>query len=570
MNKKRMQTWGLISLCILMLFVTACSGKDKSDNSSNNTNTNTTQNEGKTDNTNTQESTPNGAIDPLGKYDPPIEMTAVRAVSAGITFKDGESIENNVWSRDYEERLGIKVKYLWTADDSDYDQKLNIAISSGGLADIMLVNATQLKQMVDSDQAEDLTEVFEKYGSTLTKEIVRADKNQMSSVTFDGKMMAIPRSGSESDQSHVLWVRADWLKKLNLPEPKTMQDVLKISEAFTKSDPDGNSKADTYGLAITNTLHLSGSGSLKPFFNGYHAYVNHWIKDASGKLVYGSVQPEVKPALAKLQEMYLAGQLDKEFPVKDGGKVLEQLISSKIGMMYGPWYGANYPLQMNKTEDPSADWRAYGIPSIDATPAKIQLDFPVSQYFVVRKGAKNPEAAVKMLNLMVDNAFSERANIEKYFIDKDGFRYNNYALLFISPVNANLQIHLNLKKALENNDPSKLTIEEKGYYDVITAYRAGDNSAFREEGKYGNVSAWPYVIEKLDNGLVQSQEFFGAPTATMSEKGAILEKMMMETFTKIIMGESKIDEFDTFVNNWHKLGGDQITREVNDWAAQRK
>ncbi|RAV23148.1 hypothetical protein [Paenibacillus contaminans] len=92
---------------------------------------------------------------------------------------------------------------------------------------------------------------------------------------------------------------------------------------------------------------------------------------------------------------------------------------------------------------------------------------------------------------------------------------------------------------------------------------------FREEGKYGKVSAWPYVIDKLNNGLIQSQEFFGTPTKTMSEKGAILEKMMMETFTKIIMGESKVDEFDTFVANWHKLGGDQITKEVNEWAGKQ-
>jgi len=565
--KKQLKMLALISMALLLAIATACSSNNAG--SSPSASPDSGESASPSANTSPEASPQEEAIDPLGKFDPPIEVTAIRPVSAGITFKDGESIENNVWSRAYEEKLGIKVKYAWTADDSDYGQKLNIAISSGGLADIMLVNATQLKQMVESGQAEDLTEVFEKYASPKTKEIVRADPNQVSSVTFGGKMMAIPRSGSETDQSHTLWVRADWLKKLGLPEPKTMQDVLQISEAFAKQDPDGNNKADTYGLAVTKTLYESGHGTLKPFFNSYHAYVNHWIKDASGKLVYGSVQPEVKNALAQLQAMYLDKQLDKEFPVKEGGKVLEQLIAGKIGMMYGPWYAGNYPLQMSKTEEPEADWRAYGIPSIDATPAKMQLDFPVGQYFVVGKGAKHPEAAVKMLNLMVELGYGENADIETYFIGKDGFRYNNYALLFIASVNGNLNIHLNLKKALEANDPSQLTSEEKGYYDVITGYRAGDNSMFREEGKYGNVSAWPYVIEKLDNGLIQSQQFFGPPTKTMSEKGAILDKMMLETFTKIIMGESKIDEFDTFVANWHKLGGDQITQEVNEWAAQR-
>ncbi len=44
---------------------------------------------------------------------------------------------------------------------------------------------------------------------------------------------------------------------------------------------------------------------------------------------------------------------------------------------------------------------------------------------------------------------------------------------------------------------------------------------------------------------------------------------MMETFTKIIMGEKSPDEFDVFVANWHKLGGDDIMKEVNEWAAGR-
>ncbi|MFS0778212.1 hypothetical protein ABC255_19705 [Neobacillus sp. 3P2-tot-E-2] len=40
--------------------------------------------------------------------------------------------------------------------------------------------------------------------------------------------------------------------------------------------------------------------------------------------------------------------------------------------------------------------------------------------------------------------------------------------------------------------------------------------------------------------------------------------MELEMVTKIILGES-IGEFDKFVENWKKLGGDDITKEVNEW-----
>lgn len=508
------------------------------------------------------------SLDPLGKYDPPIEVTAVRNLPTSIQFREGESITNNVWSREYEEKLGIKIKYLWTSN-SDYNQRLNVSIASGELPDIFSVDSIQLKQLVQAGQVEDLGQVFEKYASPLTKKIMNGDPSQMKSATFGGKLMALPRVGSPYDSSQVLWVRADWLKKLGLPEPKTMEDVFRIAEAFTNQDPDGNNQKDSYGLALTKDLHGGGFANLQPFFNGYHAYVDQWIKDKDGKLAFGSVQPEVKAALAKLQEMYRAGQIDKEFAVKDGGKVMESLGSGKIGMSYGAWWNPAWPLQSVKDQDPSAEWRAYGIPSVDSTPSSLQLAFPAADYYVVKKGAAHPEAIVKLLNILVDRGYSETADIEKFFIAKDGFLYNNYPLLYASPVDGNILIHQHLKEALEKKDPSKLNGEEKGYYDKIMAYRGGDPKSWTNEGMYGLDSAWPSVKEKLDAGLVKKAEFFGAPTKSMSQKNANLNKMMMESFTKIIMGEKSVDEFDVFVSNWHKLGGDEITKEVNEWAAQQ-
>ena len=56
----------------------------------------------------------------------------------------------------------------------------------------------------------------------------------------------------------------------------------------------------------------------------------------------------------------------------------------------------------------------------------------------------------------------------------------------------------------------------------------------------------------------------------MKTKSATLEKLVEETYLKIIMGELPVSEFDTFVENWKSLGGDEITQEVNDWYDQQK
>ncbi|MNI81013.1 hypothetical protein D3C73_1375910 [compost metagenome] len=51
----------------------------------------------------------------------------------------------------------------------------------------------------------------------------------------------------------------------------------------------------------------------------------------------------------------------------------------------------------------------------------------------------------------------------------------------------------------------------------------------------------------------------------MSQKGATLDKLQEETFIKILTGSAPVSDYDTFVENWKKLGGDQITEEVNEW-----
>ena len=66
----------------------------------------------------------------------------------------------------------------------------------------------------------------------------------------DGKMYKIGRV-LESFPSYAVFVRADWLKKLNLDVPKTTEDLYKVAKAFAEQDPDGNGKKDTYGMALS-------------------------------------------------------------------------------------------------------------------------------------------------------------------------------------------------------------------------------------------------------------------------------------------------------------------------------
>lgn len=526
----------------------------------------------------TTQSDSSGAEDnsPLGKFEPAIDISFVRCIdddlaSNVLTKTPDETIEDNRWLQLYAEELGINVTYDWTVKggygDDAYMQKINMTLTSGNLPDVVPVTASQLKQLADADMIEDMTQYYDEYASELTKAIYTEEgSGVLDSATFDGKLMAIPNADASIECTHYLWLRQDWLDNLGLKAPKTMDDLLKISDAFATQDPDGNGVDDTYGMAVTKDLY-SGVMAVQGFFAGYHSYPNFWMEDNSGKLVYGSVQPETKNALKSLADMYAAGQIDKEFGVKDGGKVAESIISGKIGINFGEQWNPMYPLISNYNNDSNADWVGYGLVSADDEKVMVPLNFRTNLYFAVRKGYEHPEAVVKMVNMHLEKNWGETNDFGKYYMPAEN---DNVGVWKFSPVtpfppNKNLNAFLEIDAARETGDFSALAGEAKVIQSNLEAYANGDTSQWGWEKIYGADGVYNVLREYQKNDQLMVEKFVGAPTPTMVERLSTLEQMEKEVFVKIIMGEDSIDAFDKFVEDWNALGGSDITNEVNEW-----
>ncbi|MDU7473949.1 MAG: extracellular solute-binding protein [Paenibacillus macerans] len=518
---------------------------------------------------------------PLGKYDPAIEVSFVRDLSDVVENNvlgvlKGETIDNNRWTQLYEDELGIKIKYDWVVKGSptsdQYLQKINVTLASGDLPDVIPVNATQLKQLADSDQIEDMTELYEKYASPFTKKVLSEEGTSVfDAATFDGKLMAVPQLESSMERAMYIWIRTDWLDKLGLKPPKTMADVLAISKAFTEGDPDGNGKQDTFGLGVTKDL-WGGAMGLEGFMAGYDAYPNIWVEDASGKLVFGSTQPEVKKALQVLQDMAKNGQIDQEFGVKDGGKVSEQISAGKIGMEYGEQWNSIWPLQLNRDNDPNAQWQAFPIVSESDETPKVPLKFSTTRFFAVKKGAAHPEAVIKMFNLHLEKNWGETAEFDKYFAPPEAESVWQLSPVTPYPVKKNVDAFRAIDAARKAGDFSTLTGEAKTIQEKLEAYASGSSDGFALWGWeriYGEEGSMGIADQYDKNNQFLREKFVGAPTPTMVERKATLEKLQNEVFVKIILGDP-IDKFDQFVADWKKLGGDQITQEVNEWYETTK
>lgn len=116
--------WPLIA-AMLAVSLTACSSSKE------NGGTASSAAPSSSESASTQPSPAEETADPMGRFDPPIEVTAVRSVATTMKFENGDTIDNNAWTKLYEKELGIKLKYLWAVDPSQYEQKLNVMMTTG-------------------------------------------------------------------------------------------------------------------------------------------------------------------------------------------------------------------------------------------------------------------------------------------------------------------------------------------------------------------------------------------------------------------------------------------------------
>lgn len=500
-------------------------------------------------------------IDPF-RMPEPIEITTFKSVSAGAKLNAGDTVEDNQYTRYMKDKSNISFNILWHASGPDFDQKSKLAIASGDIPDMLLVDEPTFLSLAEADQIEDLSGVYEKYASPLTKELYASTGNKaLDKATYQGKLMAIPNISVQADAASLLWVRKDWLDKLGLKPPASVDDIATIAKAFTQGDPDGNGKPDTIGLTGSDSAlsvpGKAGHHNYKGLFMAYNAYPSNWIKDGSGNIVYGSILPETKQALGKLSEFYAAGLIDKEFALRKD--INQPVIGGQAGMFFGPWWSAGL-LADTMTNDPKTDFEPYLIP--DAKGEYNNLMVPVSNRFiVVKKGMKHPEAAVIYANTFIAAQRKTDPDALKldFTVSSEYWPIGNATYDYADAVERKSDT---LKKALSGEiKPEALNPEMKDMYDKAIADQANPKADLKLwRGYYG----YTKPAELLKQPMNQTYSEFTATTRTMERKWENLQKLEKETFLKIVMGEQPLDSFDQFVTDWKAQGGDEITKEVQE------
>lgn len=344
----------------------------------------------------------------------------------------------------------------------------------------------------------------------------------------DGKVYGIP-SVRDLARNTIIY-RKDWLDKLGLPEPKTVDDFYAMLHAFATQDPDGNGKADTYGLIENDDLFNMD------MITAYFGAPNQWgIED--GRFVPSFTTDAYMEALRFYRKLYDEGLINKDFPITSRDLWFNIWKSGKAGAMRQITANGLVRQQEAQKIDPGAE---VGMVSLLEGPrgTMIYSERGSNGFFLISKSAVKTEEELKKVlsffNQLMDKEMADLFNwgmLDKTYTLEGGnakFIEGDAYMKLVQPY-----IQLAVGDVVKNSTPGILHPLQK--------------------------LAVEMNMENEKAAVVNPALTLDSPTN--NEKRAQLDKIIADARIKFIMGDIDEAGWAKAIEEWKKNGGQDIIEE---------
>jgi len=245
-----------------------------------------------------------------------------------------------------EKLIGKKLSITWVPN-ADYNDKTNVTLASNNIPQVMVIQGDKQPSFVRTAQAGafwDLTGKLDKYPN-----LKPANEQTGRNASVNGKIYGIYRVRPLLRSAVLL--RKDWLAKVGLPMPESVDDLYRIAKAFTEQDPDGDGKKNTYGLIIPKWPGFYASSSPYDVFETWYGAPNGW-GERGGKLVPGFDTEEFYTADRALQKWVDEGLVNPDFATLDSGNWNDPFVAGKGGIIIDVNVRATALTKLFRQKDP--------------------------------------------------------------------------------------------------------------------------------------------------------------------------------------------------------------------------
>lgn len=561
----------LMAGSMLMGTLTGCGNKEENSTDSGRSNTQTAQ-----------ESEEKKAEKPeLPLAEPGTETLTVATMDNWFATKSYS--DNLPVYQELEELTGVKIEWE-VIPINDYDQVMGTRLASGqNLPDIFMIpweaNADQLGFDGIAIPLNDLIEENAYYLSTLMDKypVIRSGLT-----TSDGNIYAYPgfgegfintaeemETGELTDPGanlclNVPMIRQDWLDKLNLETPETLDDWYNVLKAFKTQDPNGNGKADE--IPLTATFNMRDIYRLGEGFGLYRAgnLDCRWAADENGEIYFKDTTEEFKQTLEFLNKLYEEGLLDPEYSNTGFDKTTEKVSRDLVGAVASDWVSNISTYNANLKTAGVEDGKWVPVKPVQNPDGKslIANRWAVWKTAAISKDCKNPELAMKWLDFQTLSA--------------QGIALTNFGVEGVSYTKSDDGTVVLTEEAM--NNPDGIGVQE--YLRSLGAW----GQLPYPQSKQGYEVMWadqPELIEFAEsftddqilqpfpnNGTQANLPFTDEENSIRTEYETNIETYCDEMAIKFIQGEESLDNFDEYVANVESYGLDQLL-EVHQNAYNR-
>lgn len=283
---------------------------------------------------------------------------------------------------------------------NDYAERLNLIMMEKELPDvIMSIPMTDIVKHINSGVILSLNDLIKNQMPNLTAAFKKFDGVEKELTKSDGKIYYFPVISECISGNQPYIVRTDWLKKLNIKSPVTIQDWEKYWELVKKTDLNGNGKNDEipFSSMMMDDLRnfCTAWGVVDDFYSD---------PDDGGKIHYGPIEDKYKQAIVWLNSMWKKGYIDSELVTMDESGFSARL-SQNVVASYRGYFGGQLAAQNAKMPETVPGFRLDGtVPP--KGPTGIQIHTAIDKNpipvvgAVITTSCKNPERVAQWIDYL--------------------------------------------------------------------------------------------------------------------------------------------------------------------------
>ncbi|WP_273322800.1 extracellular solute-binding protein [Vallitalea guaymasensis] len=457
--------------------------------------------------------------------------------------------EWRVW-QEIAERTNISLEGVISQSNSNEEEAFNLMLSSGKLADIIgFKNPAELEKLGRDGGLIPLNDLIKEHAPNIQKVLDNDAKFRQGATALDGNIYYIPKNQTLVS-AEFWWIRQDWLDKLDLKVPTTVDELYTVLTAFRNDDPNGNGEKDEIPL-----FDRAGWKMPDEYLYLWDTSTEFYPRD--GKMTFEPMEENFKTGVTNLVKWYKEGLIDPEIFTR-GAKSRDILYSANIGGMTHDW-----PSTGNYNRSLAEDIPGFNNVSI-APPANQngQVIERTTRYPGVGWGissqCKDPVTLIKFFDFMFTEEGSTLMNWgiegETYTVNADGTKS------YTDTVLNNEQTPLGYLRSLGIQYRIGMLQDAEYEYAFMTPEASAAAKLYNSNPQWFLEDMPPYLDGEL--GLKYSAEDEAEYKKIMSEVRPYVDEM----FQKWLLGASDFEkDYDGFIKELNNRGIERAI-EINQKA----